>query len=230
MTKRERIVVFTGSGVSSPSGLATFRDPDGIWSKYNIEEVATPEAWRLNPAKVLEFYNLRRSQLGEVRPNGAHLELAGLESDYDVVIITQNVDNLHERAGSSSVIHLHGELTKVKSEKPPEEILDVGYSQINIGDTDSQGIQLRPNVVWFGEQVENLDLAVSHFGDADIVIVAGTSLTVYPAASLVHDTRKDCRKYLIDLNAVAAPEGFTLLQGSADTELEKLTRQLRDKK
>lgn len=224
---KTKIVALTGAGVSSPSGLATFRDPDGIWSKYKMEEVATPEAWQNNPVRVLEFYNLRRLQLGSVHPNDAHLELAELEQDFEVVIVTQNVDDLHERAGSTQVLHLHGQLTQAKSSGDPVEIKDIGYTEIHLGDTDAYGSQLRPNVVWFGESVENLDKAADHFADADIIIVAGTSLAVYPAAALINYARPDAGRFIIDLNATVAPAGFALMQGSADTEMKKLAAQLR---
>ena len=221
-----KITFFTGSGISSPSGLATFRDSDGIWSRYKIIEVATPEAWQQNPVKVLEFYNLRRTQLGEVRPNQAHLAIARLEEAFDVVVITQNVDDLHERAGSTQVIHLHGELTKVRSEREPSEIIDIGYRDIRIGDTDSAGVQLRPHVVWFGEQVHNFETAVSHMRSADIIIVVGTSLTVFPAASLLYYAGPDTKKYLIDRDGTNTPDGFIFLQGSADKEVDKLASRL----
>jgi len=227
--QKMKIVAFTGSGVSSPSGLATFRDPDGIWARYRVEEVATPEAWLSNPGKVLEFYNLRRAQLGEVRPNQAHLTLAALEDEFEVVIITQNVDDLHERGGSSRIIHLHGELTKVKSEKAPVDIIDVGYREVRLGDTDRHGTQLRPNVVWFGESVENLDIAADEFATADIVVIAGTSLAVYPAASLIHYAPAEAARYIIDPNDQITPKGYTHLQGSADREMIKLEKLIRDR-
>lgn len=224
---QDKIVVFTGSGVSAPSGLATFRDPDGIWSRYNIEEVATPQAWQDNPARVLNFYNERRVQLGTVQPNAAHTSLAELETEYQVVIITQNVDDLHERAGSSTVYHLHGELTKVRSTGTTPAIYDVGYSKVHPGDTCEAGYQLRPHVVWFGESIFCTEEALHHFQSCDILIIAGTSLTVHPAAGLALQTPSRSEKYLIDLNAINAPTGFTLLQGSADHILPKLVKKLK---
>ena len=224
--KRKQIVVFTGSGVSAPSGLATFRDPDGIWSRYRVEDVATPQAWAKDPAKVLHFYNLRRTQLGTVLPNPAHRALARLEQKHEVTVITQNVDNLHERAGSSRVLHLHGELTKVRSTRYSSEVLDVGYNEVTFGDRCSRGAQLRPHVVWFGEQIFHTDEALWLFRNCDMVIIAGTSLTVYPAAALAMEAPAGAQRYLVDLHSPAIPHGFTFLQGSADLVLPQLVSSL----
>lgn len=223
---KQRCVVFTGSGISAPSGLATFRDPDGIWSRYSIEEVATPEAWQADPEKVLEFYNLRRIQLGQVKPNRAHTALVELEEIYEVTVITQNVDDLHERAGSSMVLHLHGELTKVRSSVDPSLVYDVGYSEIGMGELCEKDSQLRPHVVWFGEEVQMLAEAANYFHEADLVIVAGTSLRVYPAAGLVELVPPEARRYIVDTDTTIAPAGFSLLCGSADEVLPTLTHQL----
>ena len=222
MKDRLKIVAFTGSGVSSPSGLATFRDPGGIWTRYDVNEVATPEGWRKNPAQVLAFYNERRLQLGTVRPNPAHTALAALETDHRVVVITQNVDDLHERAGSSQVYHLHGELTKVRSSGNEKDIVDVGYTTVNPGDYCKAGHQLRPHVVWFGESIFCTEEALLHIQSCDILIVAGTSLQVYPAAGFVQHAPPHARRYLIDLDTSTAPDGFIPLQGSADQVLPKL--------
>lgn len=221
----KKIVVFTGAGISAPSGLATFRDPDGIWARYKVEEVATPEAWVMNPAKVLEFYNLRRGQLAQVDPNAGHMAVAELEQGYEVVVVTQNVDNLHERAGSSYVIHLHGELSKARS-TIDGSLFEVGSGELNLGDECPKGGQLRPHVVWFGEQVLFTDEALAHIGNSDILIVAGTSLTVYPAAGFIEHAPSRASKFLVDPATVATPQGFTHLNGSADVELPKLAEQL----
>ncbi len=216
----KKIVVFTGAGISAPSGLATFRDPEGIWSRYKIEEVATPEAWTTNPEKVLEFYNLRRAQLAKAEPNAGHLAIAHLEEFFDVTVITQNVDNLHERAGSSHVLHLHGELSKARS------TYDVAGVEVNIGDHCPHGGQLRPHVVWFGEQILHTQKAIAHIRCCEILIVAGTSLTVYPAAGFIDFVPDNAEKYLVDPNAITVPKGFTHLCGSADDKLPKLVHTL----
>lgn len=192
------IVVLSGSGISADSGLATFRGSGGLWEGYNIEEVASIHGWHQNKEKVLEFYNKRRKKVYEVEPSPAHYALADLERIYDVTIITQNVDNLHERAGSSSVIHLHGLLNEARSETDPNLIIDIGSNPINLGDKAEDGSQLRPNVVWFGEQVPLMEDAIDLVMEADILIVVGTSLTVYPAASLIHYTEENIEKYLVD--------------------------------
>lgn len=194
----EKIVVLTGAGMSADSGLKTFRDSDGLWEGHDIRKVATPQAWQRNPELVLEFYNERRKQLSQVEPNQGHKALVRLEEQYDVTIITQNVDNLHERAGSSEVIHLHGELSKVRSEKKPSLIYDVGSKAIELGDTAEDGSQLRPHVVWFGEPVPNMQKASEIISQADRLLVIGTSLVVYPAAGLIDLVPSDAPKYIID--------------------------------
>ncbi len=192
------IVVLTGAGISAESGLSTFRDSGGLWEKYSIYEVATPEAWLRNPSLVLEFYNARRSQLAEVAPNPAHLALKALEDKYMVIIITQNIDDLHERAGSSYILHLHGELTKARSTIDEELIYEIGYQPIRLGDTCEKGSQLRPHVVWFGEAVPMYPVAEAWVRQADVLMVVGTSLQVYPAAGLVEEAYRAQRKFLID--------------------------------
>ncbi|NIR86104.1 MAG: NAD-dependent deacylase [Aliifodinibius sp.] len=194
----EKVVVLTGAGMSADSGLKTFRDSDGLWEGHDIQEVATPQAWERDKELVLEFYNERRKQLHAVDPNAGHQALAELEEQYDVTIITQNVDDLHERAGSSDVVHLHGELSKVRSEQDPTLIYDIGGDTIEVGDTAEDGAQLRPHVVWFGEPVPNMQKAANIVPEADILVVIGTSLVVYPAAGLVDLVEQNIPKYIID--------------------------------
>ena len=179
-----KIVVLTGAGISAESGIKTFRDADGLWEGHDVMKVATPQGWRKNPKLVSQFYNARRAQLREVKPNAAHLALADLDAYHEVVVITQNVDNLHEKAGSKNVLHLHGELAKVRSTGPGAEVFD-HEDDCNIGDLCPKGHQLRPHVVWFGEEVPMLGPAAQHVSDADMVLIVGTSMQVYPAAGLV---------------------------------------------
>lgn len=193
-----KIVVLTGAGMSADSGLKTFRDSDGLWEGHDVTEVATPRAWERDKELVLEFYNQRRQQAHTVDPNAGHKALAKLEEQYDVTIITQNVDSLHERAGSSEVVHLHGQLSKVRSEEDPSLIYDIGGDTIELGDTAEDGAQLRPHVVWFGEPVPNMRKAADIVPQADILIVIGTSLVVYPAAGLVDLAADGIPKYIID--------------------------------
>ena len=181
---KKKLVVLTGAGISAESGLKTFRDSDGLWEGHKVTDVATPEGWQKNPALVLDFYNQRRRQLQQAKPNMGHKILAELEKDFEVHIITQNVDNLHEKAGSSHVLHLHGELLKVRSTKKHDYILD-WKSDLNFGDADDKGNQLRPHIVWFGEAVPALEEALELTQKADIFAVVGTSLQVYPAAGLI---------------------------------------------
>lgn len=197
MTKK-RIVVLTGAGVSAESGISTFRDSGGLWEKYDIMEVATYEAWVRNQDLVMEFYNQRRKQLYEVEPNAAHYALVKLEEKYDVHIITQNVDDLHERAGSKKVMHLHGELKKVRSSIDENLVYDLDGWELKKGDKCEKGSQLRPHIVWFGEPVPMIPEAAQLSSTADIYLIIGTSLNVYPAASLVGYTPPGCPVYLID--------------------------------
>ncbi len=194
----KKIVVLTGAGMSADSGLKTFRDSDGLWEGHEISEVATPQAWKKDKELVLDFYNERREQAHSVEPNEGHKALAELEEQYDVTIITQNVDSLHERAGSSDVLHLHGQISKVRSEKDPSLIYDIGGDAIELGDTAEDGAQLRPHVVWFGEPVPNMEKAAEIVPDADILVVIGTSLVVYPAAGLVDLVSPETPKYVVD--------------------------------
>lgn len=197
MNKKKKLVVLTGAGISAESGIKTFRDADGLWEGHNVIDVATPEGWQRNPALVLDFYNQRRKQLHEVQPNNGHQILAELENDFEVQIITQNVDNLHEKSGSSNVLHLHGELLKVRSTVNSKYILD-WEMDLNFGDHDNLGNQLRPHIVWFGEEVPALDEAISLVEKADILIIIGTSLQVYPAASLMNFASPNVPVYYID--------------------------------
>jgi NAD-dependent deacetylase len=201
---KKRLVVLTGAGISAESGIKTFRDSDGLWEGHNVLDVATPEGWQKNPALVLDFYNQRRKQLREVAPNLGHQILAELENYFEVHIITQNVDDLHERAGSSNVLHLHGELLKVRSSTDINYILDWTID-LNLSDLDPKGNQLRPHIVWFGEEVPALEEALKITEQADIFIVIGTSLKVYPAAGLMEFTNPKTPVYYIDPKPIQIP-------------------------
>ena len=198
------LVILTGAGMSAESGISTFRDAGGLWEKYRIEEVATPEAWATNPALVQEFYNARRKQLSEAQPNNGHKGLVELEQYFNVQIVTQNVDNLHERAGSSSVLHLHGELMKMRSSGPGQEVFEVQPEKIefSIHDKCPKGYPLRPHIVWFGEEVPEIGNAARIVEKADILVIIGTSMQVYPAAGLLHYAQPGIPMYLIDPNDV----------------------------
>ncbi len=213
--KRKKITVLTGAGVSAESGISTFRDSDGLWENHRVEDVASIEGWYRNPALVLDFYNARRSQLASVRPNAAHIAIAGLEEEYDVTVVTQNVDNLHERAGSTRIIHLHGELTKVRPENccndrdgfSEETVFDIGADEVHIGDLAPNGAQLRPHIVWFGEAVPKIEAAIDAVEAADILLIVGTSLQVYPAAGLYRYARMDTPIYIIDPKELSVRDG-----------------------
>ena len=204
--KRKKIAVLTGAGVSAESGISTFRDSEGLWENHNVQDVASIEGWYRNPSLVLDFYNARRRQLADVRPNAAHIAIAELEQDYDVTVVTQNVDNLHERAGSTRIIHLHGELTKVRPENCCNDrdgfseatVFDIGADEIHIGDMAPNGAQLRPHIVWFGEAVPKIEAAIDAVEAADILLIVGTSLQVYPAAGLYRYAGADTPIYIID--------------------------------
>ncbi len=196
---KKKLVVLTGAGISAESGIKTFRDSDGLWEGHDVMDVATPEGWRNNQELVLDFYNQRRRQLHEVEPNLGHQILAELENDFDVHIITQNVDNLHEKAGSSKVLHLHGELLKVRSVKDKNYILD-WKTDLKTGDLDKNGDQLRPHIVWFGEDVPALEEALQIIQTADFIAIIGTSMQVYPAAGLIHYAKPNTSIYYIDPN------------------------------
>lgn len=203
---KKKIVVLTGAGVSAESGISTFRDNGGLWDNYDPQEVASIEGWRKNPGLMLDFYNAQRKSLKDAKPNEAHLAIAALEKDYDVTVVTQNVDNLHERAGSTRIIHLHGELTKVRPENccndmdnfSEKTVFDIGYGEIHLGDKAPNGHQLRPHIVWFGEAVPKIEPAIEAVSRADIMLIVGTSLTVYPAAGLYRYAGLDTPIYIID--------------------------------
>lgn len=209
-----KIVVFTGAGVSAESGLKTFRDSNGLWNNYSIEQVATPQAWRANPELVLDFYNMRRNELNHVEPNPAHIAIAQLEKQYDVVVITQNVDNLHERAGSTKVIHVHGELTKARS-IGDNAVYDIGTKPIALGDLCPNGHQLRPHIVWFGEEVLFIDECREHLQTANKVLGIGSSLTVFPAAGLLKQARFNAEKIIVSMEVDKIPFGYKFLRGKA---------------
>lgn len=212
---KQKIVILTGAGVSAESGLPTFRDNGGLWEQYKIEEVCTPEAWQRNPSLVLEFYNKRREQAASVEPNPAHYAIAELEKHYDVMVVTQNVDDLHERAGSSNVLHLHGRLNSVRSSGETGYRVDVGNKPTSLGDVCPQGHQLRPDIVWFGEAVPNFELAFPIVAKADKILVVGTSLTVYPAALLVDYVADHADCVLVSLEIDSVPSNFTVHQKPA---------------
>jgi len=209
---KKRIAVLTGAGVSAESGLGTYRDNGGLWDNYDPMEVASIEGWYRDRAKVLSFYNMERANLKEAKPNAAHKAIASLEDNYEVDVITQNVDNLHERAGSTRVVHLHGEATKVRPENTyndrdgysEAQVFDVGYDEVNLGDKAPNGAQLRPHIVFFGEAVPKMDKAIDIVSKADIVLIVGTSLSVYPAASLYRYAPADAPIYIIDPKDVPA--------------------------
>lgn len=209
------IVVLTGAGVSAESGVSTFRDSDGLWENHRVEDVASIEGWYRNPSVVLDFYNERRAQLATVKPNAAHLAIAALEDEYKVTVVTQNVDNLHERAGSTKIIHLHGELTKVRPENccndgdgySEETVFDIGSDAIHLGDMAPNGAQLRPHIVWFGEAVPKIEKAIDAVEAADILLIVGTSLQVYPAAGLYRYAKVDTPIYIIDPKDVPVRDG-----------------------
>lgn len=198
MGMKKRLVVFTGAGVSADSGIATFRDSDGLWANYRIEDVCTPEALVRNRAQVVEFYNIRRREVMSKEPNAGHLALAALEEHFDVDVITQNIDNLHERAGSSRVLHLHGEVMKLRSERNPNLIVPIDTWEQPLDAVGPDGALLRPHIVFFGESVPNFDRATEIAAEADLMVVVGSSLAVYPAASLVRYVRPEVPVFLVD--------------------------------
>lgn len=228
----KNIVVLSGAGISSESGIATFRDSGGLWENYKIEDVATPEGFCRNPQLVLDFYNKRRREALDALPNKAHVGLADLQIDYDVYIITQNVDDLHEKAGSKNVLHLHGELMKSRSSLNPSEIYDIDPNNpdIHIGDVSEDGSQLRPHIVWFGEAVPMMDEAIEVVQKADVLVVIGTSLNVYPAAGLLNYAPKGIPIYLIDPKEVSVSKlGIHFIQKRATEGVAELSDILRNK-
>lgn len=226
----KKIVVLTGAGISAESGIRTFRDADGLWEGHDVMKVASPKGWDEDPALVLDFYNQRRRQLKEVTPNAAHHALVRLEEKYDVVIVTQNVDNLHERAGSSRIIHLHGELNKVRSEGVPSIILE-WEDDVNLGDLCPNGFQLRPHIVWFGESVPLLGRAADEVETGDIIIIVGTSMQVYPAAGLIAYAPKGSKIYFVDPKPQITQElrkikNLRVIAENATTGVTKLVEEL----
>ena len=224
----KKAVILTGAGISAESGIRTFRDQDGLWNNYRIEEVASPVAWDRDPAMVLDFYNMRRKQLYEVEPNPAHFALVKLETGFDVRIITQNVDDLHERAGSSNIIHLHGELKKARSTVDPGLVVDLPGWELKLGDLCPKGSQLRPHIVWFGEMVPEIMQATTVVRQADIFIVIGTSLKVYPAAGLLQYVPSKAPVYLVDPDAMLEyyMRNLTVVRKKASTGVPALVEKL----
>lgn len=228
---KKKLVILSGAGMSAESGISTFRDAGGLWDKYPVEQVATPEGYARDPELVIRFYNERRKQLLDVKPNRGHEIVAELERYMDVTVVTQNVDNLHERAGSTRVIHLHGELTKVCSSRDPnnpryiKELRPEEY-EVQMGDQAGDGSQLRPFIVWFGEAVPMIEPAIAEVEQADVFVVIGTSLNVYPAAGLLHYVPRQTPVYLIDPNEVRVPEGcpVQVIQQGASAGMEQLKR------
>lgn len=227
----KNIVVLTGAGMSAESGIATFRDSGGLWAQHRVEDVATPEGFRRNPQLVLDFYNKRRRESLSAKPNDGHLGLAEMEKEYNVRIITQNVDNLHEKGGSSSVIHLHGELMKARSSINPDKIylLDPNNPDIKVGDMCEDGSPLRPHIVWFGEAVPMMEIAEEIVRKADALVIIGTSLNVYPAAGLINYVQAGTPIYIIDPNEVAVSRGkINFIRKGASEGVAELRRLLRD--
>ena len=217
----KKLIIFSGAGISAESGLSTFRDNGGLWDQYPKEEVATYDAWLRNAKKVTEFYNLRRKNCIEAKPNDAHFKIASLEKDFKVTVITQNIDDLHERAGSKKIIHLHGEIMKSRSTVTNKTYLIDGY-KINENDLCPDGHQLRPHVVWFGENVPNMDVAMKLIADADVFVIIGTSLQVYPAAGLIHATKRECLRYIIDPKDVEVPVDVTHIKKMGSEGIKEL--------
>lgn len=214
---RQKIVIFTGSGISAESGLDTFNDETGLWMNHRIEDIATPEAWHRHPGDVLAFYNELRQKAGAAQPNAAHRAIAELEPRFDVVVITQNVDDLHERAGSTCVLHLHGQINLAQSTVDEQLVYPIGDNPILLGDLCEKGSQLRPHVVWYGENVPNIEKAQQHFKNAQKVLAVGTSLTTQPAAGLVAKARYPAEKILIGLAISRKPYGYEFMRGKASS-------------
>ena len=235
---KKKLVVLTGAGVSAESGISTFRTNNGLWDNHKVEDVASIEGWYRNPQLVLDFYNERRLQLGTVKPNAAHYAIAELEKEWDVTVVTQNVDNLHERAGSTRVFHLHGQLTKVLPENCCNEkdgfdesaVFDIGYDVINLGDLAPNGAQLRPHIVWFGEPVPYINAAIDHVENADVLLIVGTSLQVYPAAGLYAFAMADTPIYIIDPAEVSLKDSrLTHIKDVATSGMETFKNILKSK-
>ena len=224
----KKLVILTGAGMSAESGVSTFRDSNGLWQNHRIEEVASPIAWQNTPKMVMEFYNQRRKQLFEVEPNMGHKALIDLEKHFDVQIITQNVDDLHERAGSKNILHLHGELKKVRSTIDEDLVYEMDQWELKFGDKCEKGSQLRPHIVWFGEAVPMIGPAIEISSSADIFIVIGTSMAVYPAASLISYVNPDIPKYYIDPNAfnVSGISNLKIIKEKAGKGVPQLVKEL----
>lgn len=230
MGYRKKLVVLTGAGMSVESGLSTFRGSGGMWGQHRVEDVATIDAWYKDPEKVLDFYNIRRNELAGVKPNEGHVVLANLEKDFDVEIITQNVDNLHEKAGSKHVTHLHGELMKARSTGPGAEVFELTPENLEIqpGDKCPKGYQLRPHIVWFGEAVPEMNKAINITEKADIFLVIGTSLNVYPAAGLLNYVPSGVPVYLIDPNEVNVySKNITVIKKGAGEGMKEFKEMLK---
>ncbi len=228
MIMKQKLVVLTGAGISAESGLRTFRDSDGLWEGYNVEDVATPRAWRRDPQLVLNFYNERRKNVAEAKPNAAHIGLAELESDFAVHIITQNIDDLHERAGSSNVLHLHGEIFKMCSDVDRSCVTDI-RGDIKLGDVTEKGHQFRPDIVWFEEPVPMIERAMMVVAEADIFVVVGTSLQVYPAAGLVQYAPPFSKKFIIDkkIPYISGGNSITVIEQAATEGVKMLQKLLK---
>lgn len=226
---KKKLVVLTGAGISAESGIATFRDANGLWEGHDVMDVASPQGWRKNPELVLDFYNQRRKNAHKAQPNQGHKALAELEADFDVRIITQNVDDLHERAGSTSVVHLHGKLFESRSTLDPKLVYTMQDWQLNVGDKCERGSQLRPNIVWFGEPVPMMELAMQETMQADIFMVVGTSLVVYPAAGLVDLVNADVPLFLVDPNLplIRQRENLYKYEAKASIGLPQVAHKLR---
>lgn len=222
----KKVVILTGAGISAESGISTFRDSDGLWEHYRVEDVATHDAYLQNPKLVLDFYNERRRQLFSVKPNEGHKQLVRLEEYYDVQIITQNIDNLHEQAGSTNVLHLHGELTKARSDQNDDLIVEIGSRDILLGDKAPDGAQLRPHIVWFGEGVPNIEPASELCETADYFVVIGTSMNVYPAAGLIYYVPHTTPCYLVDPKAVPISRPITIYKEKAGIGVKKVVDEL----
>jgi len=227
---KQKLVVLTGAGISAESGLKTFRDSDGLWEGYNVYEVATPRGFKANPALVLEFYNQRRRDVAKAQPNAAHIGLAALEKHFDVTIITQNIDDLHERGGSTNVLHLHGEIFKMRSVANSSKTYDI-KGEINIGDLAEDGTQLRPFIVWFEEEVPMIEIAAAVVAEADIFVVIGTSLQVYPAAGLIDIAKRSIPKFIIDkkIPYTSSLQNIVVIEKTASEGIAELTEVLLNK-
>ncbi|GGF66959.1 SIR2 family NAD-dependent protein deacylase [Wenyingzhuangia marina] len=225
----KNLVLLTGAGISAESGIKTFRDGNGLWENHDVMEVASINGWYQNPSLVLDFYNQRRSQAETVQPNAAHQFLADLQNQYHVQIVTQNVDNLHERAGAKNVTHLHGKLSEAKSEIDSNYVVDISGKEIKLGDVCPKGYQLRPNIVWFGEEVPMLEKAAKICESADIFVIIGTSLQVYPAAGLIHNVPNNCPVFIIDpkVDEINVPNHFTSIKATAVEGIKVLKQYLK---